>query len=308
MKNYLVRRREFLADLTGLAALPICKNLAWHQSSDLQKKFEEIRENLLRLINEEREVEKVPKLEIDDLATTVATHHAEDMATGEFASHWGRDGLKPYQRYSFAGGYHATQENVSAADSTWSAKLEDLKQDTSYLHVRLYQETPPNDGHRKAILGSQNTHVGFGLALNKLRLRMVELFVAKHVTLEPVARFARPGAEFHLAGRLLKSSYLLNAIEVCYEPLPTPPELSWLRQRRSYGLPDESTILKPILPRPYVYADKVPGVIAVDSNGTFRTPVRLFKQTPGIYTIVCWVKRNRDEKPFPATELCIRAE
>ena len=308
MKNYLIRRRQFLANLSGLAAWPVTRELAWRHSNDLQKKFDEIRKNLLQLINEEREVEKVPKLEIDELATTVATHHAEDMANGEFASHWGRDGLKPYQRYSFAGGYHATQENVSSADSTWSPKLEDLKQDTAYLHVRLYQETPPNDGHRKAILGPHNTHVGFGLALNKLRLRVVELFVSKHVKLEPVSQSARPGAEFYLAGRLLKSSYLLNAIEVFYEPLPTPPEISWLRQRRSYGLPDESKLLKPILPPPYLYADKVPGVVAVDSNGTFRTPVKLFKNAPGIYTIVCWVRRNRDEKPFPATELCIRAE
>jgi len=306
--NYLVCRRQFLTNLSGLASWPVFRDFASHQVDDLPKKFDEIRENLLQLINEERDVAKLPMLEIDELATKVATHHAEDMANGEFASHWGRDGLKPYQRYSFAGGYHATQENVSAADSTWSAKLEDLKQDTAYLHVRLYQETPPNDGHRKAILGPQHTHVGFGLALNKLRLRMVELFVSKYVKLEPVAQSAKPGSEFHLAGRLLQSSYLLNAIEVFYEPLPMPPELSWLRQRRSYGLPDESKMLKPILPAPYLYADRVPGVVAVNSNGTFRTPVKLFKDTPGIYTIVCWVKRNRDEKPFPATELCIRAE
>jgi hypothetical protein len=101
---------------------------------------------------------------------------------------------------------------------------------------------------------------------------------------------------------------LLNAIEVFYEPLPTPPELSWLRQRRSYGLPDESKLLKPILPSPYIYPDRVPGVIEVESSGKFRAPVRLFENRPGIYTIVCWLKRSREEKAFPATELCIRAE
>ena len=307
MNIYQICRRQFLANLGGLAVWSLSKGKPC-ETTDVEKSFAEIRANLLQLINEERDVEKLPLLQTDELATKVATRHAEDMATGEFTSHWGRNGLKPYHRYSFAGGYHATEENVSAADSTWSAKLEDLKQDTSYLHVRLYQETPPNDGHRKAILGSQNTHVGFGLALEKLRLRMVELFVSKHVKLEPVAQSARPGAEFYFAGQLLKSSYLLNAIEVFYEPLPRPPELSWLRQRRSYGLPDESRLLKPILPRPYFYADKVPGLVAIDSNGAFRTPVKLFKDTPGIYTIVCWIRRNREEKAFPATEVCIRAE
>jgi hypothetical protein len=307
MNNYLLYRRQFLANVQGLVVWPLCRNLTWSHSDDPVKNFDVLRENLLQLINEEREVAKLPKVEIDELATKVANRHAEDMADGEFASHWGRDGLKPYHRYSFAGGYHATQENVSAADNTWSSQLEYLKQDTAYLHIRLYQETPPNDGHRKAILAPQNTHVGFGLAFYKLRLRMVELFVSKHVQLDPVAQSARPGAEFYLSGRLLKSSYSLNAIEIFYEPLPAPPELSWLRQPRSYALPDESRILKPIPPAPYYYSDGIPGVIAIDSNGSFRTPVKLFKNTPGIYTIVCWVKRHRDEKSFPATELCIQA-
>src|SRR5262245_37977984 len=203
MQDVLICRREFLGSLSGLAAWPICRGLDSLQSADLHKKFDHLRENLLQLINEEREVEKLAQVELDDLATKVATGHAEDMASGEFASHWGRDGLKPYQRYSFAGGYHATQENISAADSTWSTKLEDLKQDTSYLHVRLYQETPPNDGHRKAILGPQQTHVGIGLAVDKLRLRMVELFVAKHIELKPVSQLAKPGAEILVAGKLL---------------------------------------------------------------------------------------------------------
>ncbi len=30
--------------------------------------------------------------------------------------------------------------------------------------------------------------------------------------------------------------------------------------------------------------------------------------TPGIYTIVCWIKRKESAKAFPATEVCIRAD
>ena len=167
-------------------------NLDRFQAADLKAMFEELRVNLLQLVNEERAVEKVPELKLDDLATRVATAHAEEMAKGEFVSHWGLTGLKPYQRYALAGGYHATEENVSAADNTWSNKFADLKQDTSYLHVRLYQERPPNDGHRKTILAPQHTHVGFGIALEKLRLRMVELFVSKYVEFTPLTADAKP--------------------------------------------------------------------------------------------------------------------
>lgn len=267
----------------------------------------EIRANLFEMINEEREVAKVPLLKVDELATQVATKHAMEMASGEFASHWGRDGRKPYHRYSFAGGVEATQENVSAADNTWSMKVSDLKQDAAYLHLRLYQEKPPNDGHRKAILAPQHTHVGIGLAVDKLRLRLVELFVAKYLEVEPIPRKAKPGDKLTFTARMPKEGYYLNTVEVFYEPLPQSPELSWLRQARSYALPNESVVLRPRVPPPLVYADRKPGVVEMSLTGRFKAPIKLFKPEPGIYTIVAWLRRGESDVAFPATELCIEA-
>src|SRR5215470_5358460 len=110
-------RRAFLKSASaslGVALLDPFSN----PPDDLEKVFTEIRANLLEMVNEERAVENVAPVAIDELATQVANKHALDMALGEFASHWGRDGLKPYQRYSFAGGTDATQENVSSANNT----------------------------------------------------------------------------------------------------------------------------------------------------------------------------------------------
>lgn len=278
------------------------------QDSEWQKKFDEIRANLLQLVNEERAVEKLNRLELDELACKVESEHAADMAKLDFASHWGSNGLKPYMRYSFAGGYHATQENVSAADNTWSMKFGDLIQDTSYLHVRLYQEQPPNDGHRKAILAPHHTHVGFGLAVDQLRLRLVELFVAKHVEVKFVRQIAKPKDIFTLSARLLRTDHILNSVEVFYEPLPRTPELSWLRSPRSYSLPSESVRLLPKLVPPFYYANKSAGVIDTFPDGRFNVPITLFHDEPGVYTIVCWVKHARNERAFPATEICVRAD
>src|SRR5947207_411727 len=75
------------------------------------------REQLLIQVNAERARAGLSLLELDDLACRVANEHALDMATGEFLSHWGSDGRKPYQRYSFAGGTEALRENVSSADN-----------------------------------------------------------------------------------------------------------------------------------------------------------------------------------------------
>lgn len=275
-------------------------------SDDLEATFAEIRANLLDMVNEEREVAKLNPLLVDELATQVAAKHAQEMAVEDFASHWGRDGRKPYHRYSFAGGTQATQENVSAADNTWSTKASDLKQDAAYLHVRLYQEKPPYDGHRRTILAPQHTHVGFGLAVKNLRLRLVELFVAKYLQVEPIPRKAKPGERLTFTAKMPKEGYYLNTVEVFYEPLPVPPEMSWLRQPRSYALPNESRVLRPKVPPPYVYADRQPGVVEMAIDGKFTTPIKLFKDEPGIYTVVTWLTRGSD-KAFPATEVCIEA-
>jgi hypothetical protein len=105
-----VSRRNFLQSTTASLGFALMdrKSLAALPHDDLENIFAEIRANLLAMINEERAVEKAPKLAMDELATQVAQKHAVDMANGGFASHWGRDGLKPYQRYSFADGIHAT--------------------------------------------------------------------------------------------------------------------------------------------------------------------------------------------------------
>jgi uncharacterized protein YkwD len=275
---------------------------------ELENTIKEIRKNILEMINEERDVAKVPLVQLDDLATEVATKHGVDMVTNGFASHWGSDGLKPYQRYSFAGGTNATEENVSAADNTWSMKIKDLKQDTAYLHVRLYQEKPPYDGHRRTILSPQHTHVGLGIVVQELRLRLVELFVAKYVEVRPIKQEAKPGAELPFTGKMLRRGYSLHHVEVFYEPLPTRPELNWLRQPRPYGLPNESQVLRPKIPPPFIYADRQPGVVDITIDGNFRAPVKLYKEKPGIYTVVAWIKTDRSDKAFPATAVCIRGE
>jgi uncharacterized protein YkwD len=301
-------RRAFLQSASVPLGLALFDRFlpSYTQAEDFDK-FDGLRKNLLEMVNEERAVAKVPTLAVDELATRVATNHAREMAVEEFASHWNREGLKPYHRYSFAGGTHASQENISAADNTWSNKLSDLKQDTSYLHLRLYQETPPNDWHRKAILAPHHTHVGFGIAVEKLRLRLVELFIAKYVETKPLERIAKPGDKVFFSAKMLRPDYLLNYIEVCYEPLPKAPELSWLREPRPYALPDTAKVLRPKVAPPYTYTDRTRGVVEVGVDGSFSVPITLFNDKPGIYTIITWVQLKRSEKAFPAAEVCIKA-
>lgn len=298
-----VYRRDFLQSAGTALGVTLLDRIS--SPDDLEKTIKEIRGNILDMINEEREVEKVPPVKLDEFATEVATKHAWDMVRGEFTSHWGRDGLKPYHRYSFAGGTDATAENVSSADKTWSTKEKDLKLDTAYLHLRLYQEKPPNDGHRKTVLRAQHTHVGLGIVVHELRLRMVELFVSRYVEVRPVVRESRPGANVLFTGKI-RSGYRLNSVQIHYEPLPEIPDLDWLRASGSYSLPKDPQILRPRLRLPYVYADGGKGVVDIAEDGSFSVPVKLYNERPGVYTIVTWIRAG-SEPAFPATEVCVKA-
>ena len=299
-----VSRRDFLQlASTGLGVSLLDRKFS---PDDLERIITEIRVNILGMINEERDVEKISPVALDDLATEVATKHAWDLVKGKFTGHLGSDGLKPYHRYSFAGGTEATAENVSAADNTWSMKEKDLKQDTAYLHLRLYQEKPPNDGHRQTILNFEHTHVGIGIVVYELRLRIVELFVSRYVDLKPVIREAKPGANVSFAGKIRGSSYRFNNLEVHYEPMPEPLNPEKMRTPGPYSLPKESRLLRPKLQPPFIYQDGSTGVVEVDGPN-FSVPVKLYKSTPGIYTIVTWVRRSFKERAIPVTGVCVKA-
>jgi uncharacterized protein YkwD len=264
--------------------------------------------DLLQLVNKERAAAGVSTLLLDDLACLVADQHALDMATGGFLSHWGRDGRKPYHRYSSAGAVDAIAENVSATSNLESLDRKYIDLTVAQAHMRMHAEIPPNDGHRRTILAPQNTHVGFGLALLGRELRLVELYVARYVQIELYQMRAKRKATVQIKGRLLNHKYALYYAEIFYEPLPRPPEMGWLNAPRAYGMPDDFTILRPKLSAGTLYADEIEGTIKVNPDGRFDIPVKLNRREAGIYTVVIWVSKRSSGERFPVTNACIQVE
>lgn len=263
------------------------------------------REAFLKLVNQERAAAKLNGLELDELASRVAAEHALDMAKGQFLSHWGSDGRKPYHRYSFAGGTDAVQENVSSAENVQSVATYGVLRDLRDMHTSMLLEVPPNDGHRKAILFPFHTHVGFGFALKEYSLRLVELYLARYVQIEPFVKQAKPKSTVVVTGRLLNASHFLNGVDVFYEPLPAPPEIDWLRTPRTVSLPTVLVRQRPKAPLGTRYTDGSTGDFDWDRNGYFRVRAKLFNAEPGIYTIVFWVRRTPVDKGFPGAQVCI---
>jgi len=266
-----------------------------------------VRKQLLEMVNHERTDAGLSILKLDELACRVAEAHAIDMAQGGFLSHWGTDGRKPYHRYSFAGGSDAIEENDGAVDHGAPVASDEAAGDVISLHSSMFYESPPNDGHRKTILNECHTHVGFGMATRDTHVRLCELYVAKYVSIDSYRTSGHVGSSFLLSGRILDRLYSLKDIDVFYEPLPVAPDPLWLRQLRTYTLPDERETLLPKLPDKTVYEDGSRGSIAL-LGPKFQVRIALSKKLPGIYTIVVWLQRGGMSNPFPATQVCVRAE
>jgi len=191
---------------------------------------------LLTMVNEERARGGLSALKLDELACKVAQKHAIEMAEHVFLSHWDRDGLKPYHRYSFAGGTEAIEENEGATNQGSPIPAEEIAPEVIGLHQRMYDESPPHDGHRRAILGAHHTHAGFGIACRGAHVRLSEIYLARYATIDPHPAVVKPRSRFIFAGRVLDPAYAVKSIDVFYETLPAKRDLPALLTPQPYGL------------------------------------------------------------------------
>jgi uncharacterized protein YkwD len=308
--RFITNRRSFIKSAAPiLRALPtfVRAQTPLERGGFDERQFPLLREKLLTLLNDERAAAGLNRLELDELACKVGDAHATDMIRGQFLSHWGSDGRTAYHRYSFAGGVDALWENVGSAESIHSFAPNSVIQDYLDMHQAMLNEAPPNDGHRRTILNPHHTHVGFGLAFQGRSLRLDELYLGRYMEINPFSSQSKPKSTVTFTGKLLNPKHSLHEVDVFYEPLPTPREITWLRTPRSLSLPDEYKVLKPKAPAGTTYTDGSEGDFDF-GGGRFRVPVMMSRDEPGIYTIEFWIERSGFGKPFPAAQVCIRAE
>ena len=134
----------------------------------------------LSLINAERRKAGVPPMSLGN--NNAAQLHAESSLAHCVSSHWGADGLKPYMRYSLAGGYQVNGENglgldycVSAVDGyapIYSIKNEIKEGVTAWMS---------SSGHRRAITDPQYSKVNLGIAWDQYNEMMVAHFEGTYV-------------------------------------------------------------------------------------------------------------------------------
>ena len=144
-----------------------------------QRHIEEKR-YMLSLINAERKKAGVGAVA---LGTNIAAQlHAESGLDNCFSSHWGVDGLKPYMRYSLAGGSQSNGENGSGLD--YCIKAADGYAANSPIK-REIDETMAgwmrSPGHRRNLLDPQHKKVNIGIAWDNYNTQMYQHFEGDYV-------------------------------------------------------------------------------------------------------------------------------
>lgn len=252
--------------------------------------WDDIREAVLNAINSSRAAAGLTKLEFDRRLSDLGDDHCWSMVRGKYASHWTPDGLKPYHRYSLAGGAGLHQQNVA-----WRRDSRGLDKGDRALKAALESfdammaEKPPRDGHREAILSAYATKVGVGVAVAGEYLAVTHEFASDEVRfLEPMTRHAQPKSRLTIKVAV-PLSYKLDGIVVRREASPKTMSTERLQATSSYEFGgEEIRVLRPVLPSGYEYVDGGRGEIVSRTRGVFGCEYTL-PSVPGLYDFLAVV-------------------
>jgi hypothetical protein len=149
----MISRRSFIKIATPLVAgFPA---LAKAQTAVQRRKFNDddlpaAREQLLNLINADRLESRPESTSAQTLSPTRSRpEHAQDMARGQFMSHWGSDGRKPITGLHLPAAPTRCRRMPRPATNIQSLTPERNLEDLRDMHASMMAEVPPRDGHRR---------------------------------------------------------------------------------------------------------------------------------------------------------------
>ena len=154
---------------------------------------------MLTLINAEREKAGAGPVVLG--TNNAAQLHADASLEHCFSSHWGIDGLKPYMRYSLAGGYQSNGENGHGSD--YCIKATDGYRAIGNVSTEVREAIEGwmgSPGHRRNILDEWHKKVNIGIAWDRYNFKAFLHFEGDYVEFDELPRFEN-GA-FSMSGKV----------------------------------------------------------------------------------------------------------
>lgn len=237
------------------------------------------KEYMLELINLERAKVGAPAVVLGD--NIAAQLHAEASLAGCFSGHWGVDGLKPYMRYSLAGGYQSNGENVSGLSyciRAWENYTPVLSAEQEIREAMAGLMDSP--GHRDNILDPWHKKVNIGLAWDRYNFAAAQHFEGDYVEYSRLpsidgngflsfAGWTRNGFGFRDRDDL--------GVQVYYDPPPYPLTRGQLALTYCYSSGIQVATLRPPLTGNWFYTEHQ----FSKSQGQCPDPYNVPADTPG---------------------------
>ncbi|MYI51951.1 MAG: CAP domain-containing protein [Cenarchaeum sp. SB0673_bin_9] len=227
------------------------------KSKSMPGVYNEMRLYMLDLINMERS-----RAGLDPVVlgyNTAAQRHADSMLQNCFAGHWGINGLKPYMRYSLAGGYHPNGENVSGLEFCIEESHGYLPKGPLPEELEETMEGFMNSpGHRANILNPHNYAVNIGLAWDSYNIKVVQHFESNYVRFIEYPDI-RNGV-LTMSGSAVNSAALKPnnlQVQIYYDPTPHVLTLGQTSRTFCYNFGEIVTALRPPLDAGYYYTTDI---------------------------------------------------
>ena len=207
---------------------------------------------MLELVNAERTKAGAEPVMLGD--NIAAQLHAESALEHCFASHWGIDGLKPYMRYSLAGGYQSNAENGHGSDycitaSDGYARLGNIRIDIMDA-MYGWMNSP---GHRRNLLDPSHKKVNIGLAWDNYNFKAYQHFEGDYVEYDLLPTLE--DGVLTLSGTLKNGTSFESkddvAIMVFYDRAPHPLSIGQVSRTYCY----DNGLLIAALVEPMSYGD-----------------------------------------------------
>jgi hypothetical protein len=223
----------------------------------------------------------VAPLAYDAVLERVGNLHCRTLVDERAAGHFSLSGVPPYLRYALAGGVGFHRENVASFSTTAPVAEPDLPAILFRSVEDMLAERPPNDGHRKALLDPWASHLGVGVGWVGGEVRMThELATIAADRWEAPALLAAPGTPLALSGHLAWP-WQLAAVEVQWEPPPTPRSRADLQATAGYSYPPQRSFTQ------VAGRSGDESRLRVDRLGTF-TYRWVAGPRPGVELVVVW--------------------
>ncbi|MSQ13251.1 MAG: CAP domain-containing protein [Dehalococcoidia bacterium] len=203
---------------------------------------------MLDLINKDRSSAGLMSVVLG--SNPAAQQHAEEMLKNSYLAHWGMGGLKPYMRYTLAGGTNYEAENGFGIKGPLPPG--------NYPKILVPQELTETErglmnslGHRDNILNKWHKKVNLGIACDAYTCAVVQQFEGDYVEFTKKPLLEPANGTISMAGRLT-GDFKFDGIDIRYDRPTHPLTFGQLGKTYAYmtGKP-VAVIIKPPSPGSY---------------------------------------------------------